>query len=228
MGIAYATFGAAFGVPVTLAIPSNASPERIKILKALGAELILTDPFEGSDGAIAVARELAQNHPKRYYYADQYNNPANWQAHYRTTAPEILTQTRGQLTHFVTGLGTTGTFTGVSRYLREHAPDVIRISFEPDSPFHGLEGLKHIPTAIRPGIYEPDLAHRKLGIETEAAYEMTRRLAREEGLFVGLSSGAAAVAALKVARELDEGVVTTVFPDGGHKYLSDQLWETDR
>ncbi len=225
MGISYATLGAALGLPVTLAIPANASPERLAILRALGAELVLSDPLEGSDGAIRVAQRLAAEEPDRYYYAHQYDNPANWQAHYRTTGPEILQQTGEAVTHFVAGLGTTGTFVGAGRFLREHFPSVLLIAFLPDSPFHGLEGLKHLPTAIRPGIYDDTLADRILEISTEAAHVMTRRLAREEGLFVGVSSGAAAVAALQIASELETGVVVTVFPDGGYKYLSEKFWE---
>lgn len=225
MGIAYATFGAALDVPVTLVLPSNASPERITILRALGAELILTDPLEGSDGAIRTARKLAAEQPERFYYANQYDNPANWQAHYLTTGPEIVQQTSGQITHFVAGLGTSGTLTGVGRYLRQYNPEVQLIAVQPNSSFHGLEGLKHMPTAIQPAIYEASLPNRVIEIPTEAAYAMVRRLSREEGLFVGISSGAAAVAALQVAAELEEGVVVTIFPDAGYKYLSDQaLW----
>lgn len=226
MGISYATFGAALGIPVTLAVPASASSERISILKALGAEVILTDPLEGSDGAILKARELAAEFPDKYWYANQYNNPANWQAHYLSTGPEILAQTNGQVTHFVAGLGTSGTLMGTGRYLREQLPNVEIIGFQPDAPFHGLEGLKHMPTAIKPGIYDESLAGNPLEVNTEAAHEMVIRLAREEGLFVGISSGAAVVAALQVARELDEGVVVTVLPDAGYKYLSDKaLWE---
>ncbi|HEY5670765.1 MAG TPA: cysteine synthase family protein [Anaerolineales bacterium] len=226
MGIAYATFGAALGVPVTLALPANASPERQTVLRALGAELILTDPLEGSDGAIRFARQLAMDNPEAYYYANQYDNPANWQAHYHATGPEIFQQTGGQVTHFIAGLGTSGTLTGVGRYLRRSGTQVQLIAVQPDAAFHGLEGLKHLPTAIQPGIYDSSMPDRILEISTEAAYAMVRRLAREEGLFVGISSGAAAVAALQVAAELDEGVVVTVFPDAGYKYLSDDaLWD---
>ena len=228
MGISYATFGAALGVPVTLAVPANASPERLAILRLLGAELILTDPLEGSDGAIRVARRMAAEQPERYYYANQYDNPANWQAHYQTTGPEVIQGTAGQVTHFVAGLGTSGTLTGAGRYLRLYNPEIQLVAFQPDSPFNGLEGLKHMPTAIQPGIYDPELPDRMLEISTEAAYEMVRRLAREEGLFVGISSGAAAVAALQVAAELEQGLVVTVFPDAGYKYLSDAaLWKAD-
>ncbi|MBP6210705.1 MAG: cysteine synthase family protein [Anaerolineales bacterium] len=226
MGISYATFGAALGIPVTFALPASASPERITMLKALGAELILTDPLEGSDGAILKAREMAAERPDLYWYANQYNNPANWQAHYLSTGPEILAQTNGQVTHFIAGLGTSGTLTGTGKYLRDQLPGVKVISMQPDAPFHGLEGLKHMPSAIKPGIYNEDLADQNVTVRTEAAHEMTLRLAREEGLFVGISSGAAAVAALEVASQLDEGVVVTIFPDAGYKYLSDKsLWE---
>jgi cysteine synthase B len=226
MGISYATFGAALGIPVTLALPASASPERISILRALGAELILTDPTEGSDGAIVTARQWAADKPELYWYANQYNNDANWRAHYKSTGPEILCQTDERITHFVAGLGTSGTLMGTGRYLREQLPQVKIIAFQPDASFHGLEGLKHMPTAIKPGIYDEKFADETLGILTEAAHAMLLRLAREEGLFVGISSAAAAVAALKVAEQLDEGVVVTLFPDAGYKYLSDKsLWE---
>ncbi len=226
MGISYATFGAALGIPVTLAIPASASPERMAILRALGAELIMTDPLEGSDGAILKARELAAEHPDLYWYANQYNNDANWQAHYRSTGPEIVAQTNEQVTHFIAGLGTSGTLMGTGRYLKEQLPHVRVIAFQPDAPFHGLEGLKHMASAIKPGIYEESVADEQVEVKTEAAHAMVKRLAREEGLFVGISSGAAAVAALQVAEQLDEGVVVTVFPDAGYKYLSDKnLWD---
>lgn len=225
MGIAYATFGAALGIPITLAMPSNASPERIKIMQALGAELVLTDPLEGSDGALRVAKGMAEDHPEKYYYANQYDNPENWKAHYRSTGPELIEQTQGKITHFVVGMGTTGTLTGVSRYFRDHYPDVEVIGVQPDSPFNGLEGLKHIPTAITPGIYDPSAADRIIEIQTEQAYDMVRCLAREEGYFIGVSAGAAAVAARQVASEIKDGVVVTIFPDAGFKYLSDEkLW----
>lgn len=226
MGIAYATLGSALGIPITLALPSNASRERIQILQAFGAELVLTDPLEGSDGAIRKAQELVEEHPNRYYYANQYDNPANWQSHYQTTGPEILSQTDGEITHFVVGLGTSGTMTGVTKYLRERAPEVEIIAVQPDSPFNGLEGLKHMPTAIQPGIYDPHLPDRTIGVTTEKAYEMVRCLASEEGYFVGVSAGAAAAAALQVAREINHGTVVTIFPDAGFKYLSDEeLWK---
>ncbi len=225
MGIAYATFCASLGIPITLALPANASPERISILRALGAELLLTDPLEGSDGAIRLARQLASEYPDRFWYANQYDNPANWQAHYQSTGPEIFTQTGGQVTHFVAGVGTSGTLMGVGHYLRQVKPEIQIIQVQPDEAFHGLEGLKHMPTALMPAIFDATFANRTISVETEAAYEMVRRLAREEGLFVGISAGAAAWAALQLARELEEGVVVTVFPDAGYKYLSDKaLW----
>lgn len=224
MGIAYATFGAARGIGVTLTVPANASQERLAILRALGAEVILTDPLEGSDGAIMEARRLSIEEPDRYYYANQYNNDANWRAHYNGTGVEIATQTNGRVTHFVAGLGTSGTFVGAGRRLKQRNADIQLIAFQPDEPFHGLEGLKHMENAIKPKIYDETLADLNVTVNTEAAQEMTLRLAREEGLFVGISSGAAAVAALQIARTLDEGVVVTVFPDAGFKYLSERFW----
>ena len=226
MGIAYATFGAALDIAVTLAMPSNASPERVAILRALGAEIVFTDPLEGSDGAIHLARKMAEENPDLYFYANQYDNSANWQAHYRSTGPEIVEQTQGTVTHFVAGLGTSGTITGTSRYLQEYSPNIQIIAAQPDAPFHGLEGLKHMPTSIQPEIYDPELPDRVEEVPTEKAHEMVRRLAREEGYFVGISSGAAAAAAMEIASTLDKGVVVTVFPDAGYKYLSDEsLWE---
>jgi cysteine synthase B len=225
MGIAYATFGAALGIPITLTLPANASPERKAILRALGAELVLTDPLEGSDGALLAARQMAQEQPGLYFYANQYDNPANWQAHYYTTGPEIVQQTDCRVTHFVAGLGTSGTLTGVGRYLRQYNPDVQLIAVQPNSAFHGLEGLKHMATAIRPGIYDAALPDQTVEVATEEAHAMVRRLARQEGLFVGISSGAAAVAALRIAEQLEQGIIVTVFPDAGYKYLSDKaLW----
>src|SRR5438128_9551681 len=223
-GIAYATVGAARGYTVKLCVPGNASRERKLILRALGAELVLTDPLEGTDGAIREARRLHASDPERYFYPDQYNNDANWRAHYDTTGPEIIEQTSGRLTHFVAGLGTSGTFVGVGRRLRKFNPSIKLISFQPNSPFHGLEGLKHMDSAIVPAIYDPTLADEDLRIDTEHAYRMVRRLAREEGLLAGISSGAAMVATLHVARRLDRGVVVTVFPDGAEKYLSESFW----
>jgi len=224
-GIAYAMVGAAKGYAVRLCLPDNASPERKLMLRALGAGLVLTDPLEGTDGAIREARRMYAEDPDRYFYPDQYNNDANWRAHYDTTAPEIIEQTSGRLTHFVAGLGTSGTFVGTSRRLRRFNPKIRLISFQPDAAFHGLEGLKHMATAIVPGIYDPTLADEDLRISTERAHEMVRRLAREEGLLAGISSGAALAASIDVARRIDGGgVVVTVFPDGAEKYLTDSFW----
>jgi cysteine synthase B len=225
MGIAYATLAGAFDIQVTLVIPANASPERLTILNALGVELVLSDPLEGTDGAIQVARSMAAENPAKYFYADQYNNPANWQAHYLTTGPEIVEQAGSGVSHFVAGLGTSGTLMGIGRYLRQYNPAVQIIGVQPDAAFHGLEGLKHMPTAIQPGIYDQSFPDRILEVPTEAAYEMTLRLARQEGLFVGVSSGAAAVAAQEIAAELNQGLVVTIFPDSGYKYLSESFWE---
>ena len=222
-GIAYAMLGAARGYRVKLAVPENVSPERLAILRAYGAELVLTDPLDGSDGAILEARRIAAADPT-VYYADQYNNPANWQAHYLTTAEEIWRQTDGTISHFVAGLGTSGTFTGVTRRLRELNSAVACVSAQPDSPFNGLEGWKHMATAIVPGIYDAALADGNVTVRTEEAHAMARFLARHEGILVGVSAAAAVVAALSVARELDEGVVVTVLPDSGYKYLSERFW----
>jgi S-sulfo-L-cysteine synthase (O-acetyl-L-serine-dependent) len=223
-GIAYAMVGAARGYKVALCLPENASPERKLILRALGAELILTSPLEGTDGAIREARRLYASDPELYFYPDQYNNEANWRAHYDTTAPELIEQTSGKLTHFVAGLGTSGTFVGTGRRLRKFNPAIRLISFQPDAPFHGLEGLKHMASAIVPGIYDSTLADADLRIDTERAYRMVRRLAREEGLLAGISSGAAVAAMLDVAKGLDRGVIVTVFPDGAEKYLNEPFW----
>ncbi len=223
-GIAYAMIGAALGYRVRLALPANASRERKQTLRAYGAELLLTDPLAGTDGAQRRVKEIVASDPGKYYYPDQYNNPANWRAHYHTTAREIWQQTGGRVTHFVAGLGTTGTFVGTSRRLKELAPSISCISMEPDSPLHGLEGLKHLATALVPGIYDPTVADERVTVSTEEAYAMTRRLAREEGLYVGISSGAAMVAALSVAARVRSGVIVTVFPDGGTRYGSDRFW----
>lgn len=224
-GIAYAMIGAARGYSVTICLPANASSERKRMLQVLGAVTIETDPMQGSDGAQVVARELAMRDPAKYFYPDQYNNDANWRAHYDGTGPEIWEQTEGRITHFVAGLGTCGTFTGVGRRLKELNPAVQLISMEPDSPIHGLEGLKHLPTSRRPGIFDPTLADKTVEIETESAQAMTRRLGREEGLFVGVSSGANVLAALTLARELPpNSVVVTVLCDGGERYLSERFW----
>jgi len=224
-GIAYAMIGAARGYSVTICLPANASVERKRMLQVLGAETIETDPLQGSDGAQVVAREMATLDPGRYFYPDQYNNDANWRAHYQGTGPEIWEQTAGRITHFVAGLGTCGTFTGVGRRLKELNPAVRLISMEPDSPIHGLEGLKHLPTSRMPGIFDPTLADETVEVETESAQAMTRRLSREEGLFVGVSSGANVVAALELARGLPAGsVVVTILCDGGERYLSERFW----
>ncbi|MCC7125909.1 MAG: cysteine synthase family protein [Acidobacteria bacterium] len=222
-GIAYAMFGAAMGIPVRLCVPDNVTPERKRMLNAYGAELTLTDPLEGSDGAIREAGRLYDADPERYFYPDQYNNPFNWRAHYDTTAPEIVEQSGGRLTHFVAGLGTSGTFVGTGRRLRELVPGITLVSMQPDSPLHGLEGLKHMETAIVPGIYDPSVADADVRVDTEEAFAMTRRLAREEGLLVGISSGANVVAALRVAKA--PAVVVTVLCDGGERYLSERFWE---
>jgi cysteine synthase B len=236
-GIAFAMIGAALGFGVTLCMPANVSTERKRILKAYGAEVIYTDPLESSDGAIRKARALYAQHPDRYYYADQYNNPANWQAHYETTGVEIWQQTEGRITHFVAGLGTTGTFVGVGRRLREYRRDIQLISLQPDSPFHGLEGLKHLDTAIVPGIYDPTLADANLPISTEDAYAMARRLAREEGLLVGVSAAAAVVGSLRVAEAIlrdaetrgiePHAVIVTILCDSADKYLSERFWDDE-
>jgi cysteine synthase B len=224
-GIAYAMIGAARGYSVTICLPANASVERKRILQVLGAEIIETDPMQGSDGAQVVAREMATGDPAKYFYPDQYNNDANWRAHYESTGLEIWQQTEGRVTHFVAGLGTCGTFTGVGRRLKELNPAIQLISMEPDSPIHGLEGLKHLPTSRRPGIFDPTLADETVEVETEAAQAMTRRLSREEGLFVGVSSGANVLAALALAHKLPSGsVVVTILCDGAERYLSEHFW----
>jgi cysteine synthase B len=224
-GIAYAMIGAALGYRVKLCLPKNASEERKRILRAFGAELVLTDPLAGSDGAILAVREIVTAEPDKYFYPDQYNNPANWLAHYDTTGVEIFEQTEGRITHFVAGLGTSGTFMGAGRRLRELKPGVRLISMEPDSPFHGLEGLKHMETAIVPGIYDPAFADEQMSIATEEAHAMAKRLVRSEGWFVGISAAANIAAALKVAERIDEGVIVTVLCDDGSKYLSEKFWE---
>ena len=223
-GIAYAMLGAAMGFPVRLMLPANASPERVQILRAYGAQLTLSDPTAGTDGARYLAHELAAIEPDRYFYADQYSNPANAQAHYSTTGPEIWQQTEGQITHFVAGLGTSGTMMGVGRYLREQNRAVQLVGVQPESPQNGVEGLKHLETAQVPGIYDPGLVDRTLVVSTGEAQAMARRLARQEGLFVGVSAGAAMVAALRVARGLAQGIVVALLPDGGFKYASAPFW----
>jgi cysteine synthase B len=228
-GIALSMMGAALGFPVQLAMPANVSPERKRIVQAYGAAVEWTDPDQGSDGAIRRAREMAGNDPQRFCYVDQYSNDANWLAHYHTTGPEILAQTAGQVTHFVAGLGTCGTFMGTSRRLKEHNPAIQVISMQPDSPFHGLEGLKYLAASLVPAIYNPHLADREVQVETEAAYEMAKRLPREQGVLVGISAAAAVVASLRIAREEAaagrKAVIVTVLPDSADKYLSERFWE---
>jgi cysteine synthase B len=228
-GIAYAMIGAVRGYQVKLCLPANASMERKRILKAYGAEMVFSDAAEGSDGAIRLVREVYNADPDRYFYPDQYNNPANWKAHFEHTGPEIIQQTGGQLTHFVTAMGTSGTFMGVTRRLRRDLPEVKCYSAQPSSGFHGLEGLKHMPTAIVPGIYDEKLADGNLGIETEDAYAMVRRMAREEGLLVGISSGCNVHAATLLARELAErgesATIVTMLCDSADKYLSEHFWD---
>lgn len=223
-GIAYASMGAALGIRVTLAMPSNASDERRQMLQALGAELLLTDPLEGTDGAQVVVRERVRRNPERYFYPDQYNNEANWRAHFEGTGTEILDQTEGRITHFVAALGTTGTFTGVSRRLKDFDERISTVSVQPDTALHAIEGLKHMESAIVPGIYDPGLADEELVVSTEEAQLLTRRLAREEGLLVGVSSGANVAAALRTAEKLTEGIVVTILCDTGTRYLSEPFW----
>jgi cysteine synthase B len=227
-GIAYAMLGAAKGFPVTLCMPSNVSPERKRILNAYGANIVWTDPANGSDGAILKARELAQDRSK-YYYADQYGNEANWKAHYKTTGNEIWHQTEGRITHFVSGLGTSGTFMGTTRRLKARNPDIKCIAMQPDSPFHGLEGLKHMATAIVPPIYDAALADRHVEQSTEGAYEMAKYLGRNEGLLVGISAAGAVAASLRIAEEESaagrNAVIVTILCDSAEKYLSERFWE---
>ncbi len=225
-GIAYAMIGAARGYKVTLTLPKNASSERKRILKLYGAEIIETDAMNGTDGAQIKAKELAEQFPDKYFYPDQYNNENNWKAHFATTAPEIWQQTNGRITHFVAGLGTTGTFVGTSRKLKEFNPNIQAISMQPDSPLHGLEGMKHLETAIVPGIYDANIADKNVEVATEDAQVMTRNLARQEGLFVGVSAGANVFAALRLARELNKSaVIVTILCDGGGKYLNEDFWD---
>ncbi|HUJ94134.1 MAG TPA: cysteine synthase family protein [Terriglobales bacterium] len=227
-GIAYAMIGAAQGFPVTLCMPHNVSVERKRILSAYGANIIYTDPDDGSDGAIRKARELFAAEPEKYFYADQYSNDANWRAHYLGTANEIWQQTAGRITHFVAMLGTSGTFVGTTRRLKELNPKIRAISLQPDSPFHGIEGAKHMASAIVPKIYDASLADEDIGISTEESYAMAKRLAREEGLLIGISAAAAVVGCLQVARKLPKGepaVFVTILCDSGDKYLSERFWE---
>ena len=228
-GIAFAMVAAARGYRVKLCVPRNVTPERIRILRSYGAELVSTDPLEGSDGAIREARRLYSESPDKYFYADQYSNEANWQAHFDTTGPEIIEQTSGRVTHFVAGLGTSGTFVGTGRRLRQFAKEkgrsITLASVQPSSPLHGLEGLKHMESAIVPRIYDPSLADEDLRVDTEDAYHVVRRLATEEGILVGLSSGAALHATMQLAAPFREGVFVTVFCDSGERYLTQQFWD---
>jgi cysteine synthase B len=228
-GIAYAMIGANRGYRVKLVLPGNASEERKRILKAYGAETIFSDPGEGSDGAILLCRQIYREDPDRYFYPDQYNNPANWKAHFDGTGPEIIKQTNGAITHFVSAMGTSGTFTGTTKRLRRDLPEVKCYSAQPSSGFHGLEGLKHMPTAIRPGFYDDTMADGNLWIETEDAYRMVRRLAREEGLLVGISSGCNVHAATLLARDIaargETATIVTVLCDSAEKYLSEHFWD---
>ena len=227
-GIAYAMLGSAMGFPVTLCVPSNVSPERKNILAAYGANIIWTDPADGSDGAIRRARELAANNPEKYFYADQYGNENNWLAHYHGTANEIWQQTEGRITHFVAGLGTSGTFMGTTRRLRELNPAIQCISMQPDSPFNGLEGLKHMATAIVPPIYDPTHADRNIYIPTERAYRMAKHLGKTQGLLIGVSAAAAVAAALDIAEQEAgahrEAIIVTILPDSADKYLTERFW----
>ena len=225
-GIAYAMIGAALGYRVTLCMPANASFERKKILRAYGAQIIDTDPLESSDGAYYAVKKLAAQSPEKYFYPDQYNNENNWKAHYETTGVEILEQTNNTVTHFVVGAGTSGSFLGTSRRLKAHNKDIKAIFMQPDSPFHGLEGMKHMETTVRPGFFDESIIDGRIEIGTEEAYEMTRRLAREEGLFVGVSAGANVLAAIKTAETLPEGsIVVTLLCDGGYRYMSEPVLE---
>jgi cysteine synthase B len=224
-GIAYAMICATRGYRVMLCMSAKASEERKRILRAYGAEIVLTDPAEGSDGAILEVRRRYEANPELYFYPDQYNNPENWRAHYRTTAVEIWDQTDGRITHFVSGLGTSGTFVGTARRLKEHNPGLQAISVQPNSPLHGLDGLKHMPTAIVPGIYDTTVADLDVEVETEPSYAMVKRIARDEGLLLGISAAGALVVAEQVAHKLERGVIVTILPDSGNRYLSEPFWD---
>jgi len=224
-GIAYAMIGASKGYRVMLTIPKNANEERKRILRAYGVQLVYTDPLEGSDGAIRKAREIYSGNPPRYFYADQYSNDANWRAHYDTTGPEIWSQTSGSVTHFVAGVGTGGTLMGVGRRLRGYNRWIQIVAVQPDSPFHGIEGLKHVPTSILPKIYDPTFPDRVVEVATEEAQQLVKQLANEHGILVGLSSGAALAAARKIASEIEGGTVVAILPDSGERYLSEEFWE---
>ena len=223
-GIAYALIGVSKGYKVTLVMPQNVSEERKRIVRVFGAKIVFTDPLLGSDGAMIEAKRLVNEEPSKYFYADQYNNPSNWKAHYETTGVEIWEQTGGEVTHFIACLGTSGTLMGTGRRLKEYNPDIQVISVEPATSIHGLEGMKHMATSIVPGIYDDHFPDRKMMVETEDAYAAVKRLASEEGFFVGYSSGAALVASMKVANEIDRGLIVAVFPDRGDRYLSTSFW----
>ena len=222
-GIAYAWMGAAKGIPVQLVMPRNVSEERKKIVTAYGAQITYSDPLLGSDGARELVKEIVTKNPNQYFFPDQYSNPSNWKAHYLTTGPEIWQDTKGKITHFVAGLGTSGTMMGNSRFLKEKNPKIVTLAVQPE-PFHGLEGMKHMESAVPIPIYEPKWHDRKITVETEPAYELTRRLAREEGLLVGQSSGAILLGVFELLKEVREGIIVAIFPDGGDKYLSTNLW----
>ncbi len=224
-GVAYAMIGAVKGYRVALCVPSNASAEVLNAMRAYGAELILTDPLESSDGAIREAQRLIAQSPRKYFYADQYNNPANWQGHYRTTGVEIWQQTRGAVTHFVAGIGTSGTLMGAGRRLKEYYRSVQVVAVQPDSPLHGLEGLKHMATSLVPGIYDERFPNQQIEVSTDDAYGLVKRLALEEGLLVGISSGAALAAALRVARDVEHGTIVVIFPCGGARHLGEPFWQ---
>lgn len=226
--IAYALVCAVKGYRCKLVVPRNVAREKIGILTAYGAEIVLSDPLEGTDGSQRLARKMAEQEPSRYYHADQYNNESNWRAHYDGTAREIVTQTRGHFDYFVAGLGTGGTFTGIGSYLREKFPEIKRVAVQPDNAFHGLEGLKRMDASIRPGIFDESIADLNVEVSTEEAQAAVKRLAREEGILVGPSSGAAFAACLKVAKEAGSGSFVTVFPDGGQKYLDEKFWEESK
>ena len=224
MGIAYATLGGAVGVPVHLVIPGNAGPERMGSLQALGAQLTISDPLEGSDGAHEAATEMVRANPERYYFADQYSNEANWKAHYDGTGPEIWSQTQGEATHFIAGMGTTGTIMGTGRYLKEQNPDIKIVAVQPDGPLHGLEGLKHIATSPTPEIYDVNVVDEILEVPTEATYQLLRALAQKHGLLLGISAGAAILAALELSQRLTKATIVVLLPDSGLKYLSLPFW----
>jgi S-sulfo-L-cysteine synthase (O-acetyl-L-serine-dependent) len=224
-GIAYALIGAVMGCCVELAVPRSVSWERKRMLEAFGADVIYTDPLEGSDGAMREAHRRYKADPEKYFMPDQYNNPANWQAHYNTTGPESIEQTRGRITHFVSGVGTSGTLMGTGRRLREFNAAIQLIAVQPAEDLHGIEGLKHMATAIVPSFWDEGFPDRQLSVQTEDAYDMARRLALEEGMLVGQSAGAAVCAALELARQIPEGVIVTILPDAGDRYFSTRIWE---